>query len=112
MDPKSISLKQHRVKASQTLHTWSYCHPATPPHLQSTGTALTWAKTTQGSAADGARGRGWTGGQVGSQVTTERLWSTGEPCELGSVCTWLGPGAQSIRPTQGSSKPGAKPTGQ
>lgn len=36
-DPKSISLKQqHGVKASQTLHTQSYCHSATPAHLQST----------------------------------------------------------------------------
>lgn len=52
-------------------------------------------------------------GQVGSQVTTEGLWSTGEACgvgsvwlmEPGSVCTWLG--ARSLHPARGSSKPWA-----
>lgn len=111
MDPKSISVKQHRVKASQTLHTRSCCHPAAPAHLQSARNSSEMGEDNTGSAAGGARGKGWAGGQPGDQGRTLELTA----CEPGSARLMeparLGTGARSIHPTAGSSKRWAKPTG-
>lgn len=100
-DPKSISLKQHGVKRCT--------HSPTVTLLlllisRAPGAALRWVNTTRGCA----------GGQEGSQVTTEGLWSTGrkKPVSGGTWQCLLGTGAGSVHPTQGSSKPWAKPPGQ
>lgn len=63
-DPKSISLEQHGVKASQTLHTRSYCHSATAAHPQGTRSSTGMGEDNPGQCWD-------------VQVGMEGLWSTG-----------------------------------